>query len=115
MLTNLDARYEPKTVSSHISKMSKPVGTRYSFVLDDISAHVDSMAACIEQLRNMRKTLDDTLASSMLVASLDVPELAPVATSIKTWKDDSLPWENIANCFIEEVMILTTGLSPVGI
>lgn len=90
MLDKLDSRNNSETVASRIAKMSDFVGTRYSSLGDDMSAHVAVMAALIEQLRGMGITFDDTLAVGILVSSLDVTELAPVAALIETLLDDSL-------------------------
>lgn len=55
-----------------------------------MSAHVDPMAALIDQLPNRGTRFDYTLAVGMLVSSIDVLELSPVVSSIKILSDDAL-------------------------
>ena len=69
IMEKLDNRFDSKTISSRISKMSELVSIRYTTVKDDISKHIDRLAGIIEQLRAMGTTFEDALAIGILVAS----------------------------------------------
>lgn len=109
MMEKLDSRYDSKTTASRIAKMSELVGTRFTNLNADMSAHVDKMAGLIEQLRSMGTTFDDSLAIGMLVASIEVSELFAVTASIKTLSADSVNWEQVSNRLIEETKTITSG------
>lgn len=53
------------------------------------------MAVFFEQLRNIGTTCEDKLAVGMIVTLLKVPELAPVAVSIKILTGSPLLREDI--------------------
>lgn len=84
MMSKLDVRYDSKTISSRISKMSELVSVRYSTVKDDIDKHIDKMAGIIEPLRSMGSTFEDALAIEILVASITATERMPTTAAIKT-------------------------------
>lgn len=59
----------------------------------------------------MGASFDDTMAIQILVASLNVTDLVPVAASIKRLWNDKLSWEEVSNRRVEEVKSITTGHS----
>lgn len=72
MLSKLDARYDSRSTATRIAMMPELVSARYISLREDMSAHVDQMAALIEQLRAMGTTFEDALAVGILVASIHV-------------------------------------------
>lgn len=109
MMEKLDARYDSKTISSRISKMSELVSVRYSTLRDDIDKHIDKMAGLIEQLRSMGSTFDEALAIGILVASITVPDLLPATAAIKTLTEKDATWELVSGRLIEEVKNLKSN------
>lgn len=57
----------------------------------------------------MGTNLDDTLSVSILVASIQVAELAPGKAAIKTSAELDLKWESVSSQLIEEIKTLTFG------
>lgn len=102
MLAKLDARYDSKSTSSKISKMSDLVSMRYSTLKEDISKHIDRMRATTEQLANMGTIVQEPLAIGILVASIDVTALRPVTAAIKTLAERDLTWDTVTERLIEE-------------
>lgn len=84
MMKKLDAYYVSKSTSTLVSKMSELVSVQYKNVGEDIEKHIDGVAELLEQLGSMDAVLSDVLAFGILVASIEVMELAPVTATIKT-------------------------------
>lgn len=102
MIEKLDDRYRCTSTASKISKITELVSVRYKSVRKDVSHHVDKMAGIVEELNHMGMSLDKTLTVGILVASIEAPELRPVATAIKTLAEDNLEWESVTGRLIEE-------------
>ena len=103
MLEKLDARYDSRTTALKISNMSELVSVRYSSLKEDMSKHIDSVAALLEQPRNMGTVLSDDFAIGILVASIDVHDLRPATAAIKTLAEHEINWEDVTTRLIEEV------------
>ena len=102
MLTKLERRYESKSTASNIAKMSELVSMRFTSLTDDLSGHIDRMAGLLEQLFSMGSGVADSLAISILVASIEVPLLQPVTAAIKTLAESNINWEDLTNLPFEE-------------
>lgn len=102
MLAKLDDRYDNNSTASKISKMSELVSTVYKIPSKDIRKHIDKLAGLVAQLKAMKTNLDDTLAVGIMLASIQVPALAPVVAAIKTLADDQVTWDDVATRLIEE-------------
>ena len=70
IMGKLDIRFDSKTIASRISTISKLVYIRYLSVKEDISKHIDCLAAIIEKLPSMGRTFDEALAIGISVLSL---------------------------------------------
>lgn len=88
MFEKLDARYASKTAASKITKMTELITLKYTSLKADISAHIDHMAAMIEQLMGMNVTIEDSFSVAILVASIEVTALRSATTAIKTLAED---------------------------
>ena len=102
IMAKLDARYDNKSTASKISKMSELVSTTYKNLSKDIRKHIDKLAGLVAQLKSMKTNLDDTLAVGIMLASIQVPALAPVVAAIKTLADDQVTWDDVATRLIEK-------------
>lgn len=102
MLKRLDERYDSKPASTKIEKMTELVSIRYLSMRRDISLHIDQMSAIIDQLSSMGTQLPKELTVSLLMASIEVPELSSVIAAIKTISDDKMEWEAVASRLLEE-------------
>lgn len=102
MIEKLDDRYRSTSTASKISKIIELVSTRYMNMKKDIAKHIHEMTGIGEELKNMGMKLYTTLTVSMLMASVDVVELAPVAAAIKTLAESHLKWESVTGHVIEE-------------
>lgn len=87
MMEKLDPRYDSKTTASKISKMVELVSLRYSNPRNDITKHIDRMAAIVEQLAAMESSMDDSLPVGILIASINDAEMRPVVAAIKKLSD----------------------------
>lgn len=81
--------------------MSELVSTRYKRFHEDISRHVDQMVALLEKIGSMGATFSEDLAFGILVASIEVPELQPVAAAIKTLAEKDISWGDVTSRLIE--------------
>ena len=102
MLTKLDERYNSKSIAAQISKMAELVSLHYTDRNDDISTHIDRMAALVEKLKGMSLDISDTMAIGILVASIKVSKLAPVVAAIKTIPSADMKWDTVATRLIED-------------
>ena len=109
MLEKLDGRYDSKTTASKISKMFELVSLRYTSPRFDITKHIDKMAAIVEQLAAMQASMDESLTVGILVASIDVVEMRPVISAIKTLADGDVKWDGVAERLIEEWRSIKNG------
>lgn len=90
MLVKLDERYDSKATASRIWKMSELVSLRYVSLKENIGIHIDKIEALIEQLKNIRTTIEDVLAVGIHVASIDVQQFLQVTAAIKTLSEDKV-------------------------
>lgn len=97
MIEKLDNRFNSHTTASKISKMSELVSMHYCKVPSDMTMQIDKMAALLEQLRSMKATIDDSMAIGILLASIEVQELAPVVAAIKTLSENNVTWTELLN------------------
>lgn len=67
---------------------------------------MDRTAGRLEKLHSMGLPLQDTLPIGMLVSSIEVEQLLPVKSSIKSLADSSLKWEVVASSPMEEANAL---------
>lgn len=102
MMKKLDDRYDSKTTATRITKIVELMSNKFVSVDDDIARHIDRLAGLLEQLQGMGTKLDKTLQIGILVASIQVPELAPVTAAIKTLAEDDLKWDAVSSRLIEE-------------
>lgn len=102
MLAKLDRRYNSRSTESKIGKMSELVSTRSAGVSESVPNHVEKMKGLVKQLRCVGKTLEDTLAIEVLVASVEVAELQPVIAAITTLTESDINWEEFTSRFIEK-------------
>lgn len=109
MMAKLNDRYDSKTIASRISTMSELVSIKYTSLGDDIDKHIDKVEGLIEKLRAMGTVFDDSLAIGILVASIDLPEMAPATAAIKTLADKDVNWESISSRLIDEAKNLKSG------
>lgn len=73
--------------------------------------HFDKMAALLEKLRRMKETIDDSLAVGILLAPIEVKELAPVVVASKTLAEADITWDGVSDRLIEEWRGLTLSES----
>ena len=102
MLAKLDERFNSKSTAAQISKMAELVSMHYTERKDDISTHIDRMAALIEKLKGMGLAMSDTMAIGILVASINVSKLSPVVAAIKTVPSADMKWDTVATRLIED-------------
>lgn len=102
MLAKLEERFNSKSTAAQISKMAELVSLHYTDRKDDISTHIDRMAALIEKLKGMGLSIGDTMAIGILVASIKVVKLAPVVAAIKTIPSADMKWDTVATRLIED-------------
>lgn len=102
MMKKLDERYDSKSTATRISKMTELVSLRYSSMKMDIGTHIDQMAGILEQLDSMNTPISSELCIALLIASISVPELAPVTAAVKTLADDVATWDTVTARLIEE-------------
>lgn len=92
MMQKLDQRYDFRTTASRISKMSELMSLRYTSISDDLTAHINNIAALVEQLKSMDIVIQDVMSVGILLASIEVPELFPVTAAIKTLAEEDVSW-----------------------
>lgn len=101
-MMKMDARFDSWPTPTKISKISELVSVRYKDVKSDIAKHIDRMAALFEQLKSMEATMDEAIQVGILIASIEVPELAPVTAAIKNLAEADIKWETVSERLIEE-------------
>lgn len=68
------------------------------------------MGGVIDQLKSMIVTFDDVLTVGKLVCSIDVSQLSPVVSSVKSLTEEKISWKRVTNRVIEEVKSLKCNL-----
>ena len=112
MINKLNERYDSKSAASRISKMTELISIRYGSLCKYIGVHTDKMARIVEQLAGMDTAIPDELAITLLIASINVSEIAPIAAAIKTVSDDLTHWESVMTRLIEEQNSLRIKMKP---
>ena len=112
MIKKLNERYDSKSAASCISKMTELISLRYDSLSKDIGGHIDKMAGIVEQLADMDTSIPDELAIALLIASINVFEMAPIAAAIKTMPDDSADWGSVTTRLIEEQHSIRIKMKP---
>ena len=102
MLKKLSERYDSKSTASRISKMTELIFLRYVDLNKDIGTHIDRMAGILEQLASMNTAIPDELSIALLISSIHVNEMAPMAAAVKTMSDESATWDKVTTRLIEE-------------
>ena len=102
MLKKLSERYDSKSTASRISKMTELISLRYVDLNKDIGTHIDRMAEILEQLASMNTAISDELSIALLISSIHVNEMAPMAAAVKTMSDESATWDKVTTRLIEE-------------
>lgn len=97
----LDARYDSKSTTSKIPKMSGDVLLWYSYHRSDNSKCIDKIVILIELLFAMSTTLDKTLTIGILAASISITKLHPISTATNTPPESKLPWIDVTCWLIE--------------
>lgn len=69
IMGDLNKRYNSKSTTATILKMSELVSMRFANLKDDLSAHIDRMAGLTEQIISMGNELADSLFIGILAAS----------------------------------------------
>lgn len=82
--------------------MTGIVSMSYSSVRRGISLQIEKKAGLIDQLNKMGITLPKELTISLLIASIEALELAPVTAAMKTLTGGKVEWETVANRLVEE-------------
>lgn len=108
MIAKLYERYNSKSTANRISKMVQLMSIKFVSIHDDISEHIYRLTELLEQLQSMGTMLDNTLSVGILVASIQVAELAPVTAATKTLAESDLKWESVRNRLIEKTQTLTS-------
>lgn len=99
-MKKLDARYDSKSIATRVFKMAELMSIKYTTVSDYISQQTDRLAGLLEQLRGMESKTGDTFYDAVLVASIQVSELAPVTAEIKTLAQTNLKWDTVSSRLI---------------
>lgn len=60
------------------------------------------MACLIRTIQSIGSTFDDTLCTGILVASIEVQDVVPAVTAIKSLSDIYLKWEKVSSRLIED-------------
>lgn len=102
MLKRLDERYDSWSTSTKIAKMTEFISLRYPSMRRDISFHIDQMSELIDRMRSKGTQLPEEPTVSLLMASVEAPELSSVTAAIKTLADEKLEWEAVANRLLEK-------------
>lgn len=102
MLDQLDARYDSRSTATKISKISELVSVKYKNIKSDISKHIVRKASLFEQHKSMEAIMDDSIQVGILIASIEVVELAPVAAEIKTLAEADVTLKVVPERLIEE-------------
>lgn len=102
VMAKLDDRYISKTTASKISKTVKLVFVRYSSLKESMPRHVDKIAALVVQIHFMGTTLDETLVTGIIVASITVDELKMAWAAFKKFFGDKLKWKDVTARLIGE-------------
>ena len=75
---------------------------RYTNPRNDITKHIDRMAAIVEQLEAMQASMHESLAVGILIASIEVHGMRAVVAAIKTLADVDVKWDTVVERLIEE-------------
>ena len=63
---------------------------------------IDRIIAIFEQLNAMKAKMDESPQVGLLVASINVHEMRPMAAAIKNLADEDLNWDAVAKRLIKE-------------
>lgn len=102
MINKLDERYDSKSAAARIAKMTELISMRYDSMKKGMGTYIDQMAGILEQLESMQTPIPTELSTALLISSIHVPELAPVAAAVKTLSDDDVTWEKVTARLMEE-------------
>lgn len=81
MLAMLDDSYDTNSTAKKISRIPGLVLTRYSFLQENISKHIDHLAVSVKQLNTMSAHLSETHVVGTLFLSIYVLMLMSLITS----------------------------------
>lgn len=109
MMDKLDKRYDSWWTATRIFTKAELAIVKDSTKWDDVSKPIDHLAAVIKNLRTMGAVFDGVLAIGILVASLDISDLALVTAVVKILGDKDLSWEDSSNRLIEKAKALKSG------
>lgn len=101
ILSKLNDRYNSKTISCRIFKMSELIYTRCTILRNDMEKHIDKFVG-IDPRRTIRGMFDDSLAFGILVASIDVPEIYPATAAMIALPDEDINSEAVSARLIDE-------------
>lgn len=96
MLEKLNDRYRYTSTASKITNISFLASARCKSLKSDMARYIYRMAVIGKELCNMDSKLDDTLNVDILVASLEIHELAPVTTVIIMLSKKGIAWKSVA-------------------
>ena len=102
MLQKQDPRYASTTTASKISTMADLVSMKFRSSGRSLASHIDKMAGLLEKLKSMKSDVDDVLATGILLAFVDVPELNPVIAALKTLAEEDITWDTVTTRLLDE-------------
>lgn len=86
--------------------MAQLISVKLTNAWEDRSKHVDQLAVLKQQLRAMCTPLPDSLAIKILVAIVEVSEITPGTTAIRSLAEKDINWKDFSSLLIEECKVL---------
>lgn len=101
MLQKLDEHYASRSSAFRITKRTELIVLKCEYVKADIGTHIDKMAEILEQLGSMNKPIPRDPRITLLIASMQPLEPAPVTVAVKMLADDVAAWESVTARLLE--------------
>lgn len=100
MVERLDAFFDSQSTVTNISQITELASLSYRKGKDDITKHIDRMAALMGQIKSMKTIVDDAVQIGVFIVPIEVSELSSVTAAINNCAEKDISLETVTDRLI---------------